>query len=85
MKNLRKIDKFYYIFIVVVIVLAFLVILVAQGIFSAIITVFEFENEPIAKIRLDKTLLNEAVKSTEEKEIISLEINENLVSLIEEE
>lgn len=74
---LAKIDKFFYLFLVVMIVLAAYVVIVFKEIFSSIrtstdVSVSLSENE----LKVDKTKLQEAVNLIESNDVVELNNNE---------
>lgn len=75
MKPFRKIDKFYPLFVIVMIALAFLTIYTFRGIFSSLISAFETEvNVDDAKIHIDRANLDAAVKAVYDKDTVLLEV-----------
>lgn len=74
MKAWRKIDKFFPMLVVVMLLLAALVILTFRGIFSAVTTAYEPEEEMLnSEFRIDKNKLEESHKAVFEREEILLE------------
>lgn len=81
---LRKIDKFFPVLVVTMLLLAALVIFAFRGIFSSFVTAFESEPEAIdSKLRIDKNKIDDAVKEAFEKEKIPLKVVE--VEIVESE
>lgn len=75
MINLGKIDKFYVLFVVVMVLLAAMVIYAGQGIFSSFITAYEIgQDETQVHLRINKEKLDSVYKFATEKESINLEL-----------
>ncbi len=70
----KKIDRFYAILAIVVLVLAMPLVFTVQGIFSSFITAYEIGLESEQKVRVNEAKLSEAVRSVVEREIPKLEI-----------
>ncbi len=75
--NLRKIERFYFIFAITFCLLAILVIFTLKGIFSSIITTLELNEEEIKSIPLVNEFdLNKAYDETINKKIEPLDLSE---------
>jgi len=75
MKALPKIDKFYLIFAVTMILMAMFVIFTFKAIFSAISTSSDVETKVSeAELRVDNNKLNQALDSYEKRRIVPLEV-----------
>lgn len=75
MKPWRKIDSFYPISLVVVLVLAALVVFTFRGIFSSIISAYGIDVDVRdAKPRIDRGKLDEAIRVVYEKEKVELRV-----------
>lgn len=71
----EKIDSFYPLLVVVLLVMAAFVIFTFRSVFSAISTAYEIEVEvPDAELRIDKDKLNQAHEAAFSKEVVPLEI-----------
>ena len=72
---LRKTNRFYFVLIVILAVMAVLVIVSFRGIFAAITTSYEVDVEvPKEEIRIDKTRLNKANEDYNNREFIPLKL-----------
>lgn len=75
MKAWQKIDLFLPIFVVVVLLLAVLTIFTFRGIFSTFIGIYDVEsNQADAQLRIDGTMLDEAVRAYYQREKVQLQI-----------
>ena len=73
--NWGKIDKFYILFVVVMVLLAAMVIHAFRGIFSSFITVYEIgQDSTKLHDRVDKEKLDSAYNFVFDKESINLEL-----------
>lgn len=81
-KAWRKIDKFYLILVAAVVLLTVPVIFTAKGIFSALIVAFDVEAVPLTQTKLDKVSLDKAVNLVYDKEIVVLEIKEDVLPVV---
>ncbi|QQS38914.1 hypothetical protein IPM62_06065 [Candidatus Woesebacteria bacterium] len=84
-KAWRKIDRFYLILAIVLMVLAVPVIYTSLGILSAFTTVYEIDNEADREARLDKTKLDQAVTSIYHRDIPTLQVRETAIAEIVDE
>jgi hypothetical protein len=72
---LRKINRFYFIFILLLVLMAGLVIVSFRGIFSAIATSRDIDVDiPKEEIRIDKNNLNKAYEEYQNREFIPLNL-----------
>lgn len=77
MKAWRKIDIFFPMLLVVMLLSAALLILTFRGVFSAYLTSSKIEEETVEEeLRIDKSKLEESYKAIFEKEKIPLELSE---------
>lgn len=77
MKVWEKIDRFYPILIVVLIMLSALVVFVVRGIFTSIITSFDVQQEEgKSVVRVDKSKLDSAYSAAFNKEVVRLNISQ---------
>jgi hypothetical protein len=76
----RKIDRFYLILAMVLLVLAAPVIYTAQGIFSGFIIAFEIDPTLDAELRINKQKLDKAVRAVYDKNVPDFEISEAIKS-----
>ncbi len=75
MKAWRKIDSFYPVSLVVVLILAALVVFTFRGIFSSIISAYEIEVDTRdAMLRIDRGKLDEALRAAYEREKVELRV-----------
>ena len=75
--NWDKIDKFYLVFLLVMVGLSVMVIFTFKTVFSSIIASNESGQVDLSsELKVDKDKLDEAYSFAFEKEIIKLEINE---------
>jgi len=73
--NWAKIDKFYILFVVVMVLLAAMVIYAVQGIFSSFILAYEIgQDSSKTHIKVDKERLDGAYNYVFNKEVINLEL-----------
>jgi len=70
----HKIDKFFPIYIVALILLAGLVIITGRGIFSSVVTAFEAEEQIGTELSIDRKKLEDALNAVFERENIPLEV-----------
>jgi hypothetical protein len=77
MKVLQKIDKFFPLLLVAMLLLASLTIFTFKGIFSAVNTAYETEQDGLGgQLRIDRNKLGEATRAVFERESIPLEVTE---------
>ncbi|KKQ98403.1 MAG: hypothetical protein UT24_C0004G0026 [Candidatus Woesebacteria bacterium GW2011_GWB1_39_12] len=74
--NWEKIDKFYIVFVVVMILLAVLVIMSFRGVFNAYLIAFEIDQKGEDELIIKKDNLNEAYSWALEKKTLPLEVRE---------
>lgn len=75
--NLEKVDKFYLVLLVVLVLMALLMIISFKGIFSAFNSAYELDQSSFAKeLKIDKEKLNEAYSWVTKKEGILLKIRD---------
>ncbi len=75
MKAWQKIDRFFPLTAVVLVIMAVLLIFTFRSIFSTLTTAYEVDIKiPDSELRIDKDRLNQAHKAVYEKEIVPLEI-----------
>ena len=73
--NWAKIDKFYILFVAVMVLLAAMVIYASQGIFSSIITAYEIgQDSTKSHVKVNKEKLNSAYEYSFNKASINLEL-----------
>ncbi len=73
--NWGKIDKFYILFVVVMVLLAAMVIYASKGIFSSFITAYEIgQDNAKLHVKVDKDNLDSAYSFAFEKESVELEL-----------
>lgn len=76
-KNLTKIDRFFGVTAVVLLILTFLLIFTLKGILSSIITANEIDEEAIGSIPVvNGDQLNKALEYTVKKEVKPLDLRE---------
>jgi hypothetical protein len=74
-QHLAKIDKFYIVFVSVLIALAAMVILTFRGIFSAFNRGYEIDQSSLeSDLKINKDKLNEAYTWAFEKNTVSLDL-----------
>ena len=73
----KKIDRFYMILAIVLVVLAVPLVYTVQGIFGAFITAFEVDPSVGNEVRIDKMMLDDAVKAVYDKEVPPFEVKES--------
>lgn len=75
--NLEKVDKFYFVFVLVMVLMAVLVVATFQGIFSSYIDAFDIDQEEIGvDLVIDKEKLDQTHSWAFNKETVSLEIRQ---------
>ncbi|OGM23476.1 hypothetical protein A2865_02310 [Candidatus Woesebacteria bacterium RIFCSPHIGHO2_01_FULL_39_17] len=74
--NWEKIDKFYIVFIVVMILLAILVVVSFRGVFNSYLVAYELDQGEETGLFINKDNLNEAYSWALEKKTIPLEVRE---------
>lgn len=84
-KAWKKIDRFYAILALVVLMLAAPVIYTALGIFSAFITAYEVDTSVDKGVRVNKPRLEQAVAEVYDKEVPPLEVRETFITVNPEE
>jgi len=73
--NWGKIDKFYILFVVVMVLMAAMVIYAFKGMFSSFITAYEIgQDSTKLHVKVDKEKLDSAYNFAFDKEIINLEL-----------
>ena len=73
--NWAKIDKFYILFVVVMVLLAAMVVYVFQGIFSSFILAYEIgQDSSKTHVKVDKEKLDGAYNYVFNKESVNLEL-----------
>ena len=85
---LKKNNKYIFIVITVLVVLAGLVLFVFKGVFSALSTAYEVETKlPDSELRINKDRLFEAEKAVFEKEVLPLTVGgeESVTEVVESE
>ena len=85
MKPWQKIDKFFPVYIVVLVLLAGLVILTFRGIFSSLTLGYEAEEGRNPAFIIDRGKLDDALKEAFERENILLEVTDERIPLEETE
>ncbi|OGM75482.1 hypothetical protein A2382_00345 [Candidatus Woesebacteria bacterium RIFOXYB1_FULL_38_16] len=76
MRQIKNLDKFYIVFALVFMTLAFLVIVIVKGIFSAVSVAREVDSELVESLtpRLNESGLEESARLLREKKIDSLDL-----------
>ena len=75
LKNLLKLDKFYYLFAAVMLAVSFFVVYVFKVIFDSINTSADIGTQfTEVELKIDRDKLNKAVSVASEKEVVKLEI-----------
>lgn len=87
MKNLAKIDRFYYLFGVALIILAAMVIITLRTIFSSLTLAGQVDEElfQASTPRINKTTIDTATAFVENKTIVPLDLGIDDFVIIEEE
>lgn len=85
MNPLRKIDKFYYLMALVMVILAIPVVLTVQTIFSSYITSTELLSGSENSARIDKIRMQEAIDIVYEREPADLNVRETSIVISEPE
>ena len=85
MKPWQKIDKFFPVYIVVLVLLAGLVILTFRGIFSSLTLGYAAEEGGNRALIIDRGKLDDALKEAFERENIPLEVTDERIPLEETE
>jgi cell division protein FtsL len=80
-KAWTKIDRFYTILAIVLLILAAPVIYTALGIFSAIITAHELDASG-SQVRINKARLDQAIVEVYDKDVPALEVRETSISVV---
>ena len=74
-KLLPKVDRFYIIFALVMVVMGVLVVFTFRTVFEAITNSFDVESQVTeAELRVDKTKLDNALNAFDNRNIVPLEI-----------
>lgn len=77
MKTFKKIDKFYFVMMLVLAIVAVLVVYTFRGVFTSLAIAYDVETEiPDTELRIDKTRLDAARAAAFNKEIVKLERRE---------
>lgn len=79
----KKIDKFYIILAVVVLVLAVPFVLTAQGVFSSLISAYEIDSESDRPVSINKSQLQKALEVYNESEVPALEVRSPAFVVVE--
>ena len=75
MKVLPKVDKFFIIFALAMVVMGILVVFAFRTIFEAISNSFDVESQVTeSELRVDKTKLDDALNAFDNRNIVPLEI-----------
>ena len=75
LKNLLKLDKFYYLFAAVMLAVSFFVVYVFKVIFDSINASADIGTQfTEVELKIDRDKLNKAVSVASEKEVVKLEI-----------
>ena len=78
-KAWKKIDRFYLILAIVLLLLAAPMIYTALGVFSAFITAYEIDTSAGKEVRIDKARLDQAVSSVYDRDIPPIEVRESSI------
>lgn len=75
LKNLLKLDNFYYLFMAVMLAVSFFVVFAFKVIFDSINTSADIGTQfTEVELKIDRDKLNEAVSVAGEKEVVKLEV-----------